>query len=169
MNTCFNCKKETTNPKYCSRSCSAIQSNKKHKKHKPKIRTCTKCNAIFTRDKKHRSSNKCHKCYFDMFDLPNKTLKEYWEKESIKNKHPSWKNVHIRALNRSWNKKLLSNGCVVCGYKLHVELAHIKSISSFSETSKLYEVNAPENILPLCPNHHWEFDNNYLFIDNIKI
>jgi len=169
MNKCQNtdCNKETKNPKYCSRSCSAVISNKKVVKHKAKIRTCTKCNSTFKRDKKHRRNTTCHKCWAEFLDTPNKTLKEYWDKKSIKNKHPSWKNSHIRALNRSWNKNLLRNGCCVCGYKTHVELAHIKPISSFSETAKLYEVNAPSNILPLCPNHHWEFDNNYLLIENI--
>ena len=34
MNLCLNCGKETTNPKFCSRSCSATFNNKKREKIK---------------------------------------------------------------------------------------------------------------------------------------
>ena len=52
----------------------------------------------------------------------------------------------------------LSKKCSVCGYDKHVELAHKKSIGSFSKDSKLSEINSLENLVYLCPNHHWELD-----------
>lgn len=52
--------------------------------------------------------------------------------------------------------------CANCNYKNHVELCHIKSVSSFSDEALITEINAPENLIYLCPNCHWEFDNNIL-------
>jgi predicted restriction endonuclease len=97
------------------------------------------------------------------------TLEQHLRRESIKDKHPSWKSAHIRNFNRSWNKDLLNLSCQVCGYKHHIELAHIKPISSFSEQDKLGVINDSSNILVLCPNHHWEFDNNVLLLTDIPI
>lgn len=52
--------------------------------------------------------------------------------------------------------------CVVCGYSKYVEVAHVKSVSSFSGESTLDEINSVSNLVALCPNHHWEFDNGVL-------
>lgn len=74
-------------------------------------------------------------------------------------KHNSWVNVPIRGLARDWLRHLKELPCAKCGYSLHVELAHIKQISSYSDDTKISEVNAEENVIQLCPNCHWEFDN----------
>lgn len=44
MNKCKNCGEETTNPKFCNRSCAAIYNNKKYPKRHPegKCKTCGK-------------------------------------------------------------------------------------------------------------------------------
>lgn len=90
------------------------------------------------------------------------TLADYTERESIKRLHASSKFANIRGLNRSWNKDLLQLPCYNCGYSKHVELAHIKSLSSFPSTTTVGEVNHPANVVQLCPNCHWEFDNGLL-------
>lgn len=54
--------------------------------------------------------------------------------------------------------------CGNCGYLKHVEVAHVKSVASFSKDSTLYDVNRLENLIYLCPNCHWEFDNHILKI-----
>ena len=51
--------------------------------------------------------------------------------------------------------------CNICGYDKHVEIAHIKSVSEFSGDTKINDIN---NLISLCPNHHWEFDNGVLDI-----
>jgi predicted restriction endonuclease len=48
--------------------------------------------------------------------------------------------------------------CCVCGYSNHVDVAHIRSVSSFSTDTLIREINDIDNLLPLCPNHHWEYD-----------
>lgn len=50
----------------------------------------------------------------------------------------------------------------MCGYNKHVEVCHKQAIHTFSETATIGEVNAPENLLILCPNCHWEFDYGLL-------
>jgi hypothetical protein len=54
------------------------------------------------------------------------------------------------------------DSCAVCGYDKHVETAHIKAVASFPDTATIREINAPSNLVGLCPNHHWEFDNGLL-------
>lgn len=93
-------------------------------------------------------------------DLKNITVLDLYRIYNIKNRIAGFSK--IRNLNRKWNKHLLNNGCNVCGYKLHVELAHIKPLKDFDLKSKLSDINDESNNLALCPNHHWEFDNNLL-------
>ena len=54
--------------------------------------------------------------------------------------------------------------CPICGYTNHVEIAHIKAVSDFSNDTIITEINNPSNLIGLCPNHHWEFDNGMLDI-----
>ena len=152
---------------FCSRSCSAKFNNKGKQKNPPKERVCKKCGLKFKSGPHNkRSKVLCLSCR-EIFDtrtkyLKSKTLKEYHELLSVKGKHPSWKNAHIRCLNRSWNKDILGHKCKICGYDKHIEYCHIKSVTSFPETAKLEEVNHPTNNVVLCPNHHWELDNGII-------
>lgn len=52
--------------------------------------------------------------------------------------------------------------CSACGYDKHVEVCHVKPIADFPDTAFVKEINSPENIVYLCPNHHWELDNSLL-------
>jgi 5-methylcytosine-specific restriction endonuclease McrA len=49
-----------------------------------------------------------------------------------------------------------------CGYDRHYNICHIKPISDFPDTATIAEMNAIENLIALCPNCHWEFDNGLL-------
>jgi len=158
---CLNCNNPTNNSKFCSRSCAQSYNNKIRPKRKPIERICS-CGKTFI--PKFKSSRRlCESCQEKRqvsVEFKAKTLSSYHEKKSVKDKHPSWKNSHIRILNRSWNKEMLKRPCEHCGYDKHVELCHIKPVSSFPETATLAEVNAPENNKVLCRNCHWEFDHN---------
>lgn len=52
--------------------------------------------------------------------------------------------------------------CAVCGYSNHIEVAHIKAISEFDDSVTIAEINSINNLVALCPNHHWEYDNRIL-------
>ena len=40
-----------------------------------------------------------------------------------------------------------------------IEVCHIKPIRQFSEDTLLSVINDKTNLLLLCPNCHWEYDN----------
>lgn len=44
--------------------------------------------------------------------------------------------------------------CCLCGYDKHIEIAHIKAVSDFSDETLISEINNIDNLVPLCPNHH---------------
>ena len=52
--------------------------------------------------------------------------------------------------------------CAICGYHHHVEVAHIKAVSQFEDSATIREINSIDNLIGLCPNHHWEYDNGIL-------
>ncbi len=156
MINCLCCGKETSNPKFCSRSCAAKVSNKLYPKRKL-TRTCTICGE-FTKSYRH---TKCEKHWLEFKETryKNRTIGEYRQMMSVKGKHPSWIHAHIRQFARSWLRHMIDLPCAHCGYEKHVELAHIKSVSSFPDDTLLSVVNSPDNVIQLCPNCHWEFDN----------
>ena len=49
--------------------------------------------------------------------------------------------------------------CERCGYDKHIEVCHVKAVSEFDDNDKISEINKASNLLGLCPNCHWEFDN----------
>jgi 5-methylcytosine-specific restriction endonuclease McrA len=92
-------------------------------------------------------------------DINERRIIYYMNMSSTKNLHRSSAYVHIRALARYHNKELVAKPCNNCGYDKHVEICHIKPISEFDVNTKIKEVNSPDNLVQLCPNCHWEFDN----------
>lgn len=52
--------------------------------------------------------------------------------------------------------------CEVCGYDKHIEIAHKKAVSDFDDSATIAEINDINNLIALCPNCHWEFDNGLL-------
>lgn len=55
-----------------------------------------------------------------------------------------------------------------CKYSLHVDVAHIKAVNEFNNSTLIYEINTPSNLIGLCKIHHWEYDNGYLDLKNIE-
>lgn len=61
---CENCKKETENPKYCSKSCAAIVNNRTIKKRQPQGE-CFDCGSIIRKSRKY-----CNKCWSIQKHIP---------------------------------------------------------------------------------------------------
>lgn len=140
---------------------------------KENLLICNYCGIEFKRklnlivNKNYYCSKKCSSQKNSIIpeeQLKNITVLEFYRIYKIKNRISGF--ARIRNLNRKWNKNLLNNGCTVCGYRLHVELAHIKPLKDFDLKSKLSDINDESNNLALCPNHHWEFDNGLLEIND---
>lgn len=168
MNICNNCGSPTKNPKFCCKSCSASFNNKLYPKRKL-TKKCSRCNNIV----RNYKSLLCEDC-FNAYTLSKResilenTISEYSNRNCIKNLHKSSKFAHIRGLARIKFKDLLKLPCANCGYDKHVELCHIIPLRAFPESAKIKEVNSYENLIQLCPNCHWEFDNIGLIVNNIK-
>lgn len=146
MVNCLNCGKETANPRYCSRSCSAINTNKIYVKHKKKIRYCRDCGTEVQKGRKL-----CTSCNPNSVPWTEITLKEVKGKRKYQ--------VHSRIRNLARKSFSLSGICSKCGYNKHTEIHHINPISSFSDDSFISDINDPSNLIELCPNCHWEIDH----------
>jgi len=79
----------------------------------------------------------------------------------------NWQSART-AIQKDARKVFFSNiaqpSCIICGYSKHVEVAHKKAVSDFSDDTPVSEINSIENLIALCPNHHWEYDNGILKI-----
>lgn len=152
MKKCKNCKKETLNPKFCSRSCSATVTNRTPKRVKTK--KCLDCQELILSVRK-----RCSNCYskYRKHNVKDLTYGELSGRRSYQ------KNSQIRDLAR---RDYRSSGkplcCKICNYDNHVHICHIKPINEFEDSSLVSEINDLKNLQALCPNHHWELDNGYL-------
>lgn len=157
--TCKTCNKEfdktlgqinKSKNHFCSRSCAAKTNNKTNPKRKPqgKCFTCQEpCNSGYTYCKKHRKPR--NEPYLD------------WSKITYKEMQGTGTNKN-NAVRQQARRVAKAKECQVCGYNKHIEIAHIKSISSFPDETIISIINSPTNIIALCPNCHWEFDHGML-------
>jgi hypothetical protein len=155
--TCLHCQKEfdkqpnaiKRSPNhYCSRSCAAKETNKIPKRKKTK--KCSQCDTLILANR-----NRCSKCYANRIKADERTLGEMvYEKH-----HKSSAYALVRSQARTVAKQQGWKSCCKCGYDKHIEIAHIKPISDYSPDTKINVINDPKNLMPLCPNCHWEFDH----------
>ena len=167
---CATCSKPTTNPRFCTRTCALKEAGRiPNRLGSGRIRICITCGEEYRCSMKHRSTAHCPNCIRKNSGnaVINMTLEHFYNAPSVKNKHPSWKAANVRTWNRTWNEDLMKLPCARCGYYLHIELAHIKPISSFPVTATLGEVNSQSNNIPLCRNCHWEFDHHLFSLQDI--
>ena len=153
-NVCKNCSKvievneneraSTVKKKiFCNRSCSTQHNNRIKPKRKKRIR-----------EKKIKETKDKENLYFEL------------TKEELENKHGgtyfNWRASISKNARKTFNNSGLCKKCIVCGYDNHVDIAHIVPVSEFDKSSKLSEINGMINLVPLCPNHHWEFDSGLI-------
>jgi hypothetical protein len=83
------------------------------------------------------------------------TKQELREKKGVYYKFRSVirKHAYYLFMNSDIEKK-----CKVCGYERHIEVCHIKPVSEFNGETLITDINKLNNLIALCPNHHWEFD-----------
>lgn len=152
MNKCQNCHIETANPKFCSRRCAAIWNNQLMPKRKRQRSYCRVCGIEVA----HR------RVLCDQHN-PRTEITGQTTVSDIRKRAKYQAHARIRQLaRRAYRDYGLPLQCAVCDYSLHVEICHKLSISEFPATALVKEVNARDNLLCLCPNHHWEFDHGFL-------
>ena len=91
-----------------------------------------------------------------------KTKKEVFE--NTKNWQFARSQIQKRA-RAAYQKSDKPKYCVICGYNKTYQVAHIKAVSDFSGEITIEEINSLDNLIALCPNHHWEYDNGLLNLE----
>lgn len=43
-----------------------------------------------------------------------------------------------------------------------LKLLIFKAVSDFDDSVTIREIDSIDNLIGLCPNHHWEYDNGIL-------
>ncbi len=149
---CLACGKATHNPKFCSNSCAAKYNNQRFPKREKKGNACVSCGK--PAPKRHKY---CEDCAPDLMNWSSKTIGEL----SQDGYDQTYRIVRLLA-RRIYTESGRPLRCARCGYATHVEICHIKPIKSFSKVTLISEVNRLDNLVPLCPTHHWEFDRGLL-------
>lgn len=188
--SCKNCGALTDNPRFCNRSCSAQFNNRKYPKRvstTSPTRLCEKCGEVIYLKKIPNGRNQygvrrfCNKC------LPVIQSENVKKRNLIKNGHDGYsldttkgelKSIaktgeRIRATITRFARAIYFETfpdpkCEICGYNSHVEVCHIIASSKFNDDAKLSEINRIENLIGLCPNHHWEFDSGMMPMEQIN-
>lgn len=169
IHDCLNCGHQTTNPKFCSRSCSVSFSNSKKPKRNPnkQLKMCVLCRAVTISPSSNRT--KCDNCNGMIktdsgeYKYISQLTKKDYLSSNQKNTHARIRG-NARQIARDFGKL---TKCSVCGYSLHVDCAHIRPIASFSNSALISEINHPSNLIGLCKNHHWEQENGFLDISGL--
>lgn len=164
---CKNCNQKTKNPKFCSKSCSTSYNSKSENGRKngrtEVAKFCKICSTKIKIDS--GGTDKCRNCRDKIKTKTGDYVSRYEVTKEMISTNDTQKYRRIRDFARRIAK---SHGklkeCKICKYSIHVECAHIKPINEFSDDDKLCEINNPDNLIGLCPNHHWEFENGKLQI-----
>ena len=151
---CAFCGQKTDNPKFCSSSCAAKYNNIHYPKRKQRIRYCRHCGVVIPAGR-----TVCDDCNPSLVDWSQRTLK------SLRDGAKYQVHAKVRDIARyNYEKANLPRVCANCGYDKHVEICHIQAINSFPEETPVAVINDLTNLVALCPNCHWEFDNGLLHL-----
>jgi|SRR5579864_2441946 len=143
---CLSCGKDTDNPRFCSRSCAATYNNHSSPKRRKHCRHCGL--------RIHGRRTVCDSCNPSYVDWSTVTIRTMTAKRAYQ--------VHSRI--RELARKIYRDSekpkcCIICGYSIHYEVCHITAIQDFPLDTLISKVNSLDNLIALCPNHHWEFDH----------
>lgn len=152
--------------KFCSMQCSCHASNLSPNRKSRKLpRVCSNCSIPLIDTTKQRKL--CPDCLIlsrlKQFNLT--TPLSSHTKDELLARRASWQSARDgirRHANKVFDSYQKDNACAHCGYDKHTEVCHIKSVSSFDGNATLAEINHIDNLVALCPNCHWEYDNDLL-------
>lgn len=142
---------KTRAKRFCSSRCSALffQTGGPHRTRKL-VRNCRECGRDFRNElNKSRDRTFCPDCWQTRLSAFGQKSKAEVHRRSIA--------AHARAQLNTLPRK-----CTICGYAAHVESAHKIPVASFPPSALVSEINHIDNVVWLCPNHHWEFDHGLL-------
>ncbi len=163
--------KDIRRKKFCNRSCAAIYNNSHYpKRHCTQSTTgvCQTCGITIYYLKRSDGKGYSVRRYCDRCRAIRKINGRMLVDETMKGelfaRTKNWQSArtiiryNAKVSYMKSSKPLL---CNMCGYDKHVNIAHIKGVSEFSDSTLISVINHPDNLVALCPNHHWEYDHNY--------
>lgn len=162
LKSCKWCGKLTGNPQFCDSQCSGFYlaeyiSKPRQQQQPRKIRCCKYCGKVVQGRKEA-----CLDCNPNHVDWTKRTLAEARDMEKYQ-VHAAIRN-RARRIYRNENKP---ESCANCGYDKKIHVCHIRAINDFPDDASIAEINSPDNLIALCPNCHWEFDNGLLSITDM--
>ncbi len=123
---------------------------------------CSSCGSSISKNSK---SGLCVACALKK--KMEKTAKEFGKRDKESFLGNSWWEKRIPIAKHAKRIYRLSDKpkkCCVCGYDKHYEVCHIMPVSEFTMETTLNEINDIQNLIALCRNCHWEYDNGCLII-----
>lgn len=124
-----------------------------------------KCKCLSSNTKKS-ITERCSKLGMELQLTATDDVHSKTKGELFKNRK-NWQSARS-SIQKDARKVFLENtekpSCYICGYKNHVEVAHIKAVSEFEDCTPVSVINSITNLIGLCPNHHWEYDNGVLIL-----
>lgn len=121
-------------------------------------------NSISSNNKK-KILDRCKSLNIEFLSIKKVDLIKDKTKGELFDNRKNWQSART-AIRKDAQKSFENSGktykCIICGYDKHVEIAHIKAVSEFEDNALISEINHPDNLIGLCPNHHWEYDNGLL-------
>lgn len=159
MKTCLKCGSETKNPKFCSISCGVSIGNKARAKP---IKYCKTCNIRIG-----LRSSYC-RAHGTPISKIGDDIRE-WSQVKIGDLRGIYGTIGAHRRLRESARRVYKNNngikvCKICKYSQHINVCHIKAVSDFDDITPVDIVNAFTNLVALCPNHHWEFDNGKIHL-----
>lgn len=157
---------EIRRKKFCNHVCAARYNNR-HRLPRPHEGRCRLCGKVVP-FKQSAKGSYVRRIYCDTClpigrnnSLGRKTM-TFITKGQLFTSRKHWQSAanSIRCLARlayMASKKPLA--CAVCGYDKHVDICHILRVSEFPDYALISEINSPDNLVALCPTHHWELDH----------
>ena len=117
---------------------------------------CDRCRNLF---RKEHGTKAAIKQYGGIMDSAHITKGELIVKYGKSEAPRSYITRQARAVYFSSDKP---KHCACCVYSKHIDVCHIKSISSLPDSATVQEMNALSNLVGLCKTHHWEFDRGIM-------
>lgn len=114
---------------------------------------------------KKKIINRCQLLGIEVLSIKKINPVNAQTKGDLFNNRKNWQSARTsirRSAQKAYEEAKKPYECAICGYNKHVEIAHIKAVSDFDDSTLVSEINHPNNLIGLCPNHHWEYDNGLL-------
>lgn len=153
MNKCLVCQKQTSNPKFCSRSCAGKLNNSLFPKREKKT-FCVNCKGPAPSGRKY-----CRNCWSIVRSERSISFKT--KQQAMTSDTQRYRKIRAHARKSATDFGLL-NECAICRYTHHVETCHLVPIQAWPDEALVSEINQKDNLIGLCPNHHWELDHGLL-------